>query len=387
MTESAVVYTDHTDSNDAGKVLGMQIAESMHGSPDVVILFAAPTYDQAALLEALKKTCRPTLLMGCSSAGEFTNNVRGEGMASAVALRSEEMLFSLGIGRDVSKDRKSAAEAVVSAFRGINTDDFKYHSAIVLTDALAGHTDDLIEQLTLFTEGKYQFLGGGAGDNAQFSHTPVFYGTEVISDAVVALEILSNKPIGMGAQHGWRPASESLRVTGVEGMLLTTIDGKPALEAFQAHAEATGQTLNLNDPLSFFLHNVIGIDVGGGYKLRVPLAIDENGAVLCAAEIPERSTIHIMRTTSESAAMAAAGATQEALKKLYGGKPAVTLFFDCVATRLRTGKDFGFELASVKNALSSTPFVGCNTHGQIARAEGQFSGFHNCNAVVCIIPE
>jgi hypothetical protein len=30
--------------------------------------------------------------------------------------------------------------------------------------------------------------------------------------------------------------------------------------------------------------------------------------------------------------------------------------------------------------------AGCNTFGQIARGEGQFSGFHNCTAVVCIIP-
>jgi hypothetical protein len=30
--------------------------------------------------------------------------------------------------------------------------------------------------------------------------------------------------------------------------------------------------------------------------------------------------------------------------------------------------------------------TGCNTHGQIARAEGQFEGFHNCTAVVCLLP-
>lgn len=387
MTECAVVYTSHPDSNDAGKALGMQIAEAMHDSPDVVILFAAPTYNQANLLKVLKRTCRPTLLMGCSSAGEFTNNIHGEGMASAVALRSDDMLFSLGVGRELSKNRQEAAENVISAFRGISSDEYRYHSAIVLTDALAGLTDNLVEQLTLLTDGAYQFFGGGAGDNAQFSHTPVFYGDEVFSDAVVALEILSNKPVGIGAQHGWRPASEGMLVTGAKDMRLNSIDDKPAVEAFQAHAKATGQEFNIDDPLPFFLHNVIGIDVGGGYKLRVPLSIDANGSILCAAEVPEHSTVHIMSASAKSAADAATKATNSALHKLYGGKPAVTLFFDCIATRLRTGKDFGFELDAVKDALASTPYIGCNTHGQIVRAEGQFSSFHNCNAVVCIIPE
>jgi len=387
VTESAVVYTDHPDSNDAGRVLGMQIAEAMRGTPDVVILFAAPTYDQANLLKVLKKTCHPAILIGCSSAGEFTNNVRGEGLASAVALRSASIKFSLGVGRGLSKDRKGAAEAVVSSFRGMDSNDYRYRSAIVLTDALAGLTDDLVEQLTLLTEGSYQFFGGGAGDNAQFSHTPVFYDTQVISDAVVTLEILSNSPVGIGVQHGWRPASEAMLVTETNGMHINSINGKPAVQAFQEHAEATGQAFDVNNPLPFFLHNLIGIDVGAGHKLRVPLSVDADGSILCAAEVPERSSVYIMRTSNESAVSAAVSATNAALQKLYGGKPAVTLFFDCVATRLRMGKEFGFELDAVNKQLASTPYVGCNSHGQIARAEGQFSGFHNCTAVVCIIPE
>jgi hypothetical protein len=32
-------------------------------------------------------------------------------------------------------------------------------------------------------------------------------------------------------------------------------------------------------------------------------------------------------------------------------------------------------------------FVGCNTCAQIARADGQFGGFHNCTAVVCVMPD
>ena len=387
MTESAVVYTDHQDSDDAGKALGLQIAEAIQGSPNVVILFAAPTYDHATLLQALKRTCHPTLLLGCSSAGEFTNTTYGVGAASAVALRSDTMKFSLGVGRALSKNRKVAAKTLLTTFRGTKDSKYKYHAAIVLTDALAGLTDDLIEQLTLLTTGSYQFFGGGAGDNAQFSHTPVFHDTDVLSDAVVALEIRSNRPVGIGVHHGWRPASERMQVTQANGMYLMCLDDKPAIQAFQEHATATGQTLNLDDPLPFFLHNLIGIDVGGGYKLRVPLSVDADGSILCAADIPPNSTVCIMCTSDAAAAEAAVSATSAALQRLYGSKPAVALFFDCVATRLRMGKEFGFELDAVRKKLAPVPYAGCNSHGQIARAEGQFSGFHNCTAVVCVIPE
>jgi hypothetical protein len=67
--------------------------------------------------------------------------------------------------------------------------------------------------------------------------------------------------------------------------------------------------------------------------------------------------------------------------------PAAALFFDCVATRLRMDERFQDELAGLKGRLGSVPLTGCNTHGQIARAEGQFEGFHNCTAVVCVFPE
>ena len=94
-----------------------------------------------------------------------------------------------------------------------------------------------------------------------------------------------------------------------------------------------------------------------------------------------------MRTTGSSAIEAAARATSAAVKGLQGNKPKVALFFDCVATRLRLGEVFGDELQALKDVLGPVSFVGCNTHGQIARAEGQFGGFHNCTAVVCAFPE
>ena len=37
-------------------------------------------------------------------------------------------------------------------------------------------------------------------------------------------------------------------------------------------------------------------------------------------------------------------------------------------------------------ALGWLASVGCDSHGWITGADGQFSGFHNCTAVVCAIP-
>lgn len=386
MTQTAAVYTDCENSREAGAHLGAQIRDGLGMNAHAVIVFASSRFAYEDLLAALHEACTPLILVGASSAGEFTGSRRGEGTACALAFCSGEMAFAAGIGVGVMDSRSQAASDVIASFKGIDASEFPYRSALVMTDALAGHADDLVDQLTVLTAGKYQFAGGGAGDDAQFSRTHVFFGTKAYTNAVVALEVLSSKPVGIGVGHGWAPASGAFRVTAAEGVQLISLNGMPAVEAFEEHALATGQSFQRDNPLPFFLHNILGIDTGTAHRLRVPLAVDANGAVMCAADIPAGARVHIMKTSSDSAVEAATRATQSALQRLHGHKPAAALLFDCVATRLRMGDQFGIEVDSVGRMLDGATLVGCNTYGQIARAEGQFGGFHNCTAVVMLLP-
>jgi hypothetical protein len=328
-------------------------------------------------------------MIGCSSAGEFTSDTSGTGMTSAIALIAPEMRFRATLATNLSTDRHAAARQLVEGFQGVHSSEFRYRTALVLVDALAGHAEDLVEQLTLATAGMYRFAGGGAGDDGAFKQTHVFSGTKAYTNAVVALEILSNKPIGIGARHGWQPAGSPLRVTETADACVVSLNASPAADAFEEHALATNQRFDRAAPLPFFLHNVIGVKSDDGYKLRVPLGIHPEGGVLCAAEVPTGATTHIMSTQAVAAATAAAAAAKDAVEQVTrdGHVPKAALFFDCVATRLRLGQDFGHELDAVGDALNGAPFVGFNSYGQVVRAEGQFSGFHNCTAVVLVLPD
>jgi hypothetical protein len=385
--EAVAVSTAEADSIAAGRQLAEQIQSGLSKSPHAVIVFAAPNYDHAVLLRALQETCSPELIVGASSAGEFTNDTLGVGLASALAIYDPEARFSLGVGKDLKADPAAAARSIVDSFMGRGDHNFPHRSALVLTDALAGYADALADELTVATAGEYQFFGGGAGDNASFERTTVFNGTDVLTDAAVALEILSHRPLGIGVSHGWEPASDPFRVTEATGLTLASLNGLPAVEAFEQHAEAKGETLDRSAPIPFFLQNIIGIDTGSGYRLRVPLAVNDDGSIHCAAEIPVGSVVRIMKSSHQSAAEAAERATDTAITGIGERSPKAALFFDCVATRLRCGDHFATEVAAVTNKIGDAALVGCNTHGQIARAEGQFEGFHNCTAVVCVFPD
>ncbi len=384
MTKSAVAHSSHRNTEEAANEVSQHINAEFQGEPaHALIVFASSRHDHWKLLQKIQENCKPKLMIGSSSAGEFTSHAYNEGAISVIALSSTVMRFSASVGRGLRADRVAAAQDMVRHFQGMASHEFPHRAALVLTDALAGHADDFVEQLTVSTAGTYQLFGGGAGDDANFTRTHVFFGTEVIPDAAVALEILSHKPIGVGVRHSWIPATPAMRVTEAEGMRLISINNMVAAEVFEEYAENTGQIFNRADPIPFFLHNVIGMITPGGHKLRVPLGVNADGSIQCAADILAGASIHIMSPKGGSTA----AATASALEGMKGNPPGVALFFDCVATRLRLGGDFGFELDLLRQKLGETKFAGCNTYGQIARAEGQFSGFHNCTAVVAILPE
>lgn len=386
MTRVAIVQTRLRGSA-AGLELGRQVRDQLGEAPDALIVFASPGEGHAELLHALAESAGTTTIVGCTSAGEFTSDAAGEGLTNVTAIRSRTMRFAASAGRGLASDPAATARAVVAGFSAPDPA-HPHRVALVLVDALAGHVEELVDRMTLETAGGYRFFGGGAGDDARFEVTRVFCGTEVLGDAAVALQITSTKAIGIGARHGWAPSGSPLRVTEAEASQLTSLNAAPAVEAFEDHADSTAQPFDAADPMPFFLHNIVGIESEGGYKLRVPLGIAANGGIVCAAEVPAGVTTHIMSTGNGSATEAAAAATRDAVGQVTsaGETPGAALFFDCVATRLRLGKEFEEELDAVAAELHGAPFAGFNSYGQIVRAEGQFSGFHNCTAVVCVLP-
>lgn len=388
MTDIAVASTA-LQNGAAGEDLATQLSKEFKGPPDALIVFASSANNYRELLTALDSRLHPTAMVGCSSAGEFTTETDGTGRTSAIAIRNPEMRFKVASARNLTGDRKLAAQEIVKDFTGSASPAFRYRTALIFVDALAGQAQNLVDELTVATAGMYQFVGGGAGDDGKFQKTHVFVGTEPLNNAAVALEILSNKPIGIGAKHGWAPSGDTLRVTDAAESCVVSFNVSPAVEAFEDHAESTNQNFDRENPLPFFLHNVIGVQTDDGYKLRVPLGVAEQGGVMLAAEVPTGSKAHIMSTASGSAVDAAAEATRSAIDQIEskGYKPKAALFFDCVATRLRLGQDFSKELSAVAKGLDDIPFAGFNSYGQIVRAEGQFSGFHNCTAVVCVFPD
>ena len=388
MTRSVVVFTQIKPGHEAGLELAAKINDYfIECPPNVVIVFASSIYNYEDLLKSIKHNCSPGILVGASSAGEFTSSDFQVDSVCAVAIHSDNIKFNAGIASGISEDCTAVAGKLSSYLLQVDDYKYQYHSAMLFADALSGYTDELIAQLTERTVSDYQFFGGGAGDNANFLRTHVFFDEKAYTNAAVILEILSNKPVGIGISNGWKPSSKKMRVTEADGRRLISINSRPALDVYKEHAIAQGKVFDLEQPVPYFLSNILGIEMASGFKLRAPLGIGPDGSIILASDMPVGVYVYIMSSDAERSKQAAVDATENALAQLGDAKPNVAIFFDCVATRLRMGEAFDVELSKLSEALEGVPYAGCNTYGQVARVTGQFSGFQNCSAVVCVIPE
>ena len=235
MNKTASAFSSHADSHAAASELADQIAATIP-APDALIVFCSSRHDYPTLLKTLTEKLHPKELVGCSSAGEFSGTRQAEGATSAIAFSSDEMAFASGLGLGLSQNPRQAAKEIVAGFQGTKSERYRYKYALVLNDPLAGSAEDLIEAIFLESGGRHQLFGGGAGDDAAFRKTFVFRGTEAHTNAAVALEILSNKPLGIGVRHGWKPATPLMRVTEARGVSLYSLNATPVTDIYTEFA-------------------------------------------------------------------------------------------------------------------------------------------------------
>lgn len=378
------VKTAHTRAPDAAKAVA-ELRAQLPGKVKALIVFASPSYDLAGLFSGLKRSIGADFLIGCSSAGEFSEGGFAERAVSAMAISGPDLVVQAAHAAAISANRDAAGTRLAELIATPDILEQPHKVALVLADALSGYTEVLVAAMQRSVGPTWRFFGGGAGDDARFQKTFVVFGDHVHEDAAVALAIGSSKPIGLSFRHDWVPSGSLMRATSSQGVVLKTLDGAPAVEAVEAFARQTQQKFDSASPVGFFLHNVIGVKTPGGFKLRVPLAVGADGSLQCASDVPEGSIVSFMRPPLTAGAAAQAAAL-EALGQLEGNPPEAALLFDCAATRLRLGTGFSAELKLFGEVLQA-PYAGCNTYGQIAPGSNSLADFHNCTAVVCVFPK
>jgi diguanylate cyclase (GGDEF)-like protein len=130
----------------------------------------------------------------------------------------------------------------------------------------------------------YSLFGGGAGDYASMENSLVFTDDWISArGAIVVVFKGNNLYIESHTYLGWRPLSKEMTITEADGMLVKTIDNKPAFDIYKHY-------LGFQKDENFF-QNVLEFPLimtrDDEDIARVPVFVNEDGGIQFVADIHE----------------------------------------------------------------------------------------------------
>lgn len=389
--ETVVGVGTSSDSNpkEAGAEACRQALAKV-SNPELFIVFSSSKFDQKEMLSGVKEVSKDVPLIGCSTAGEITSAGAAEGSVAVMAIQSDSVDFTIGKGGDLKTGVREAGAQLAKDITGRAKD--KVNCLLMLTDVLNGNGAEVVRGIQDILGSDALIVGGAAGDDFSFKQTFEYYNDDISSSTVVGVGLSGNVGIGIGVRHGWVSIGMPMKATKSEGAVLKELDGRPAVSIYEDYFGKKAEELREEPLAKLAITYPLGMSVEGSDELliRDPITVDAEGAITCAAEIPEGAEVRLMIGSKEEAIVAAKDAAQKALAQLSGKTPRVAIIFNCIARRKLFGRYANDEITAIQGILGKdVPVIGFYTYGEIApigeSADELFSRFHNETAVVMVI--
>lgn len=372
-----------------GEAYYKAIEPLLGNAPSLMLLFASSTlYDQSHLLSELKKKAPLSVLVGCSSAGEISSSGSYDNSLVLMALYSDQIQFSAGLGNNISHDSREAGRAMARTL--LTHTGEKPQAALMFPDGITGNGADIIKGVLDIFGNDFHLTGGSAGDDFQFKKTYQYYNDQLLSDAVVGVGLYGNFSFGVGVRHGWLPIGTPRVATKSVGNSLYELDGKPAITFYEEQFDRK-DVINTTETLArLAVSYPLGISAPNkdGYLIRVPMSVDKNGTITTAGEIPEGSEVFLMIGSTEEAIEAAVDAARQAVAQVAGKSIKAAILYNSVARKKLLMQKRQEEIKKIHEIIGEeVPLIGFYTYGEQAPLGEDVltSSFHNETVVLFLI--
>lgn len=381
-----VTPTETGDPNAITKKLGVASAADIR----MVIALASDREGLQTTTSSLKATFPEAELVGCTTAGQFTE--AGETASGAVVC---------ALGADIRVSARMADGLATSAVATVEqvadglaapVDGFSYRTGLLLLDPAAGNSE-VVTLMTAAALGPDVPLVGGAVGGLMVGSAAVSHGKAVQEDGLVLAVMHTKKPLSVGIAHGQRPMSSGLVVTRSTGNVVHELDGAPAWDVWKQTVESLASDKSYPIPAkddtaamgTFFLHYQGGLRLGDGHKVRFPARVDGDGSIAFLCGMPKGTVLQVMESDQDSQVSSARQAAMAASSRA-DGPLAGALVFDCACRKGLLGDQFDRAVEAIGDAMPGLVFGGFETMGEVALAVGDMSGFHNTTTVVVGFP-
>jgi len=361
---------------------------------DLVLVFSAPRYATAELLEGVRAVTGSAPLLGCTDAGNLTADGPAHASVAVMAVRCEGLEVRPGAGDKLAADPEAAGEAMARQAREGRLGSGSGPGSLLLavSDGSRGNHSAVLRGAQRVVGDRFPVIGVSAGDDGAFTETAQYCLTYLLKDSVAGLLIGGPIRFGVGTRHGWGPISRERRVTGAHGAVVTRIDDGPALALYRDYLGEAADDLSNDDFARTTCVYPLGFSADGEPEplVRFPMRVTQEGGLVFGGEVAEGTGVRLMLATKDSVIASARGAAQEALDALGGAKAKAAVVFSCFAREKVMGREAAREMRAVREVLGEIPMVGCYCYGQTAPfqaaapadAEGPPSRYRNDSIVV-----
>ena len=331
-----------------------------------VVFFCSAEYDLPALSYALEQSFGGVPLVGCTTAGEISEDGYGRGCISAIGFDHRHFSVASVLVDKMERfslyDAQELVENLVSDCRSNAVAPIKDHSfALTLLDGLSSREEVVLAALSAAL-GSIPHFGGSAGDDNHLNHTHVYYGGQFHNGAAVVVLVNTHLDFEVFTTHHLQPSTQKLVVTKVDS------DSRRVLElnaepAAQEYARLIGRHVDELD-MHLFASHPLAVKISERYY---PRAIQQSNAdqsltFYCAVE--NGIVLTAMHTTS----------LLDNVQQLFSGlnerlgEPLITIGCDCFLRRLEMDIKGGQQ--AIEQVLQEQNVIGFNTYGE------QFNGMH-----------
>jgi hypothetical protein len=387
-----VGVSSQVDVHLAGQEAAREAVAHLGGAfPDLALAFASIRYADPRLLKGIRSMTAGCPLVGCTDAGGIGTSGPVRRSIVVMVLKTRGGGFQIGLGSGVSKDSRAAGRMLAESLDQPRAAPAR--ALLVFPEGLGGNGADLIRGLQSQLGSALPIVGGAAADDFAFQRTFQFFNDEILTDSVPGVLFCGDIKVGIGVEHGWSPIGRLRRVTNASGAVIYELDRRPAVAVYEEYLGVKREDWSEQPLAHWVMTYPLGSLTSGNseYLVRHALRVGEKGSIVCNAEIPTGSVVHLMIGGSESALEAAKKAAKRAARQVGSQRLKGALVFCSGARQKMFGSEFSGEIDVIRDIIggSGVQLGGFYTYGELAprtlsgeRRSERANTFHNESVAV-----
>lgn len=359
------------------------LAQWRQQSPDLGVLVLLPEAEKDQV-PGIQGVCRALglPLIGAIFPALVTNDGFATQGAWLIGLAPMPTCFLL---KDVTTDAGATASRIGKAVRQARTPapDLAKPTLFFIFDATIPNIGSILSGVYADLEHLVNYAGINAGSET-FQPMPCLFDRDSLVDHGVAGLLLADSPIIV--RHGYPAAKTQMQAISTTGNRIHTINGRPAFEVYQEVIDADfGVRLTRANFYDYAVHFPFGLIMLTEVLVRIPVAFDEDGSILCIGEVPPNSVLRLLRAPALAESDCVATIAADLQTRARAGTTRDTLVtFYCAGRRLHLGAAAAQELHQLREAAGVSQLAGALSLGEISSFENfGIPVFHNA-ALVCL---